>query len=485
MKLSVIIPVYNERLTLRKIVERVRAVDIPKEIILVDDFSQDGTRDLLCEIEPLVDKVILHEVNRGKGAAIRTGIQHVSGDYVIIQDADLEYDPEEYHVLLEPILKGKADVVYGSRFLTGKAHRVLYFWHAVGNRFLTLLSNMFTNLTLTDMETCYKMVRADLMKKIHVEQDRFGFEPEITAKLARMNVRIYEVGISYDGRSYAEGKKIGWRDGFNAIWCILKYSRGRFRDYGKLTLKNLESFDAYADWMYRKFLPHMGRRVMEIGTGIGNNVQNLTSDPAREVILTDYREDYVDEIREKFGSRQKVLICLYDATQPPPPEVRENPPDTVICLNVLEHIENDRLALSNIHNLLSPGGKLLLLVPAFQQLFTKIDENLGHYRRYTIAELRERLSAAGFQVRDSYYFNPIGAVGWFFAGKVFGAKHIHPSHIGIQKLLMPITYVLDKLGLPFGLSAVCVGEKPARADSSSKNRTAEPRAKTPSGPVCN
>lgn len=225
MKLSVIIPVYNEVLTLRTQLERVRAVDIEKEIILVDDYSTDGTRNLYAELEPLVSKIVLHERNKGKGAAIRTGIQHVTGDYVIIQDADMEYDPQEYHILLQPILDGKADAVYGSRFLGGRAHRVLFFWHMVGNKFLTLLSNMFTNLNLTDMETCYKMVKTDILKQISIEQNRFGFEPELTAKLSAIrNIRIYEVGISYDGRSYEEGKKIGWRDGFKALWCIVKYS---------------------------------------------------------------------------------------------------------------------------------------------------------------------------------------------------------------------------------------------------------------------
>lgn len=226
MKLSVIIPVYNEVHTLREIVERVREVDVPKEIILVDDCSKDGTRDLYPSLEALVDKIVLHEVNQGKGAAIRTGIQYATGDFVVIQDADLEYDPEEYRYLLEPLLQGKADAVYGSRFMGGRPHRVLYFWHSLGNKFLTLLSNMFTNINLTDMETCYKMVRTDIMKQIQIEQNRFGFEPEITAKLARMNIRIYEVGISYSGRSYAEGKKVGWKDGFKALWCIVKYGMG-------------------------------------------------------------------------------------------------------------------------------------------------------------------------------------------------------------------------------------------------------------------
>ncbi len=226
MKLSVVIPCYNEAKTIRTIVERVRAAPVAdKEIIIVDDCSRDGTRDLLrTQIAPLVDKIIYHEVNQGKGAALRTGFAAATGDVVIVQDADLEYDPQEYTSLLAPILSGRADVVFGSRFQGGQPHRVVYFWHMIGNKFLTLCSNMATNLNLTDMETCYKMFRREVLQKIKIEENRFGFEPEITAKVAKLDVAIYEVGISYYGRTYAEGKKIGWRDGFRALWAIFKYN---------------------------------------------------------------------------------------------------------------------------------------------------------------------------------------------------------------------------------------------------------------------
>lgn len=462
MKLSVVIPVYNEVHTLREIIERVRQVNIPKEIVLVDDYSTDGTRDLYPELTSLVDKIVLHEKNMGKGAAIRTGVQHVTGDYVIIQDADLEYDPEEYHLLLEPLLQGKADVVYGSRFLGGRAHRVLYFWHMIGNKFLTLLSNMFTNLTLTDMETCYKMVRTDLMKRITIEQNRFGFEPEITAKLAKMrDIHIYEVGISYDGRSYSEGKKIGWRDGFNAIWCILKYSGGRHRDVGKETLKTLEGFDEYADWMYDKVRPYLGKRVLEIGSGIGNYAGNLTSESGREVVLTDCRADYVAILKDKFGSRPGVTVCQFDATSVPPAEVVANPPDTIVCLNVLEHIREDEAALKNMYDALAPGGALVLLVPAHQALYSKIDENLEHYRRYSQKELQIKVRRAGFSVRRSFFFNPVGCVGWWVSGKVLRASRIKATHVKGQSFLMPLARLADRIGLPFGLSVVAIGLKPA------------------------
>ena len=224
MNLSVVIPVYNEKDTIREIHDRVRAVPVEKEIILVDDCSTDGTREIIRQLADDTTKVIFHDHNMGKGAALRTGFKNAAGDIVIIQDADLEYDPNQYPRLIQPILDGKADVVYGSRFATGDYRRVLFFWHMVGNKFLTLLSNMFANLNLTDMETCYKVFRREVLEKITIEENRFGFEPEITAKLAKLNVRIYEVGISYSGRTYKEGKKIGWKDGLSAIRCILKYN---------------------------------------------------------------------------------------------------------------------------------------------------------------------------------------------------------------------------------------------------------------------
>ena len=226
--LSIVIPVFNEVNTIKEIIERVQEVPLPqiasREIVIVDDSSTDGTRDTLVAYKDQNGfKIVFHDWNRGKGAALRSGIAETTGSIVIIQDADLEYDPQEYPKLMAPILTGKADVVYGSRFAGGESKRVLYYWHSVGNKFLTTLSNMFTNINLTDMETCYKVFRGEVIRSIRIEEDRFGFEPEITSKVARMGCRIYEVGISYSGRTYAEGKKINWKDGVRAIWCILKY----------------------------------------------------------------------------------------------------------------------------------------------------------------------------------------------------------------------------------------------------------------------
>jgi glycosyltransferase involved in cell wall biosynthesis len=229
MKVSIVIPCYNERDTIEKIVEAVRAAPLQsREIIVVDDCSQDGTQALLQEkVSQMVERVIYHPVNQGKGAALRSGFAAATGDFIVVQDADLEYSPNDYPLLLEPLMSGKADAVIGSRFMGGQPHRVLFFWHMVGNKFLTLLSNMLTNINLTDVETGYKAFKAPIIKSIQIEEDRFGVEPEIVAKLVRTGCRIYEVGISYSGRTYAEGKKINWKDGFRAIYAIFKYNLER------------------------------------------------------------------------------------------------------------------------------------------------------------------------------------------------------------------------------------------------------------------
>lgn len=225
MKLSIIIPCYNESSTIQSLITAVKSSPVKdREIIIVDDGSSDGTRDILRRLDDPEVRIIFHKSNQGKGAALRTGFQEAVGDICIVQDADLEYDPQEFPLVIQPILDGKADVVFGSRFQSGRPHRVVYFWHRIGNGVLTLLSNFFTDLNLSDMETCYKAFRREIIQSINIRENRFGFEPEVTAKIAKMNIRIYEVGISYYGRTYDEGKKIGWRDGVRAIYCILKYN---------------------------------------------------------------------------------------------------------------------------------------------------------------------------------------------------------------------------------------------------------------------
>lgn len=417
MKLSVIIPVYNERLTLEEIIRQVRAVDVPKEIIVVDDCSTDGTRDLYPALEPLVDKIVLQPVNRGKGAAIREGLRHVTGDFVIVQDADLEYDPQEYHLLLEPLLADKADVVYGSRFLGGRPHRVLYFWHMIGNRLLTLLSNMTTNLNLSDMETCFKMFRTDVIRDIKIEQNRFGFEPEITAKVARKHVRFYEVGISYAGRTYAEGKKINWKDGFSAIRCILRYGLLR-QDGGESPLmRSMWEFPEYARWLHEEIHHLLGERVLEVGaagSGIGRYMAGK-----QELVLADRDEAALREMEQHLAPRTDAQAVLYDPSADDVPEpLRGRQFDTVLVSGTLERAADDEAVLKRLAGFAESDGRIILVVPAQMELHSKLDRRLGRLRRYEQADLLARLAAAGLKIERFTRFNPLGAIGWFLAGKV-------------------------------------------------------------------
>jgi glycosyltransferase involved in cell wall biosynthesis len=465
IKLSVLIPVYNERRTIREIVKRVLAQRIERvdaiEIVIVDDHSTDGSREIiqsLADAHPDIIKAILLEKNRGKGNAIRTAIDAASGDLAIVQDADLEYDPADYPTVLQPIIEGEADVVYGSRFTAREERRVLYYRHTIANRFLTNVSNWFTDLNLTDMETCYKAFRLQVAKTIPIRSRGFGIEPELTAKFAKRKLRIFEVPISYHGRTYQEGKKITWRDGLTALWTIFKFwvIDDMFQgDYGHKDLIDMEAAPKYTEWTLRRTKPYVGSLTLEIGSGIGNNVRILMQ--YTDVIATEVEPIYLEVLRNAYLNTPGVEVCEWDATLPPPPDLPL--PDSILCSNVLEHIEDDRAFVANADKALGPGGRMIFIVPRGEKLYSSLDSAIGHYRRYDRARLQGIFEDLGYEIEEAFTLNKIGVIGWWYRGKVARQKAIGRFGLKMFNIMVPIFRLLDPI-LPWkGLSLVMVARK--------------------------
>jgi 2-polyprenyl-3-methyl-5-hydroxy-6-metoxy-1,4-benzoquinol methylase len=473
--LSVVMPCYNESATVLEVLGRVLESPYVAEVVVVDDGSTDGTLELARSVDDPRVRVFKQPVNLGKGAALRRGFQEVTAPFVVVQDADLEYDPAEYGELLAPLIDGSADVVYGSRFLGVGAHRVLYYWHSVGNRFLTTASNMLTNLNLTDMETCYKAFRREVIQAVDIQEDRFGFEPEITAKVARAGCRIFEVGISYSGRTYSEGKKIGWRDGVRAFYSIVRYSSVSEKVGGRPIVREdapaefdesdaelasvldaLQPADNYADWIYDLCEPHLGTEVLEIGAGHGELTERLVR--GRFVTATDLSKRCVEELQARYAGmanvdvRQADIAALDD----------DRRYDSVVLINVLEHIPDDLAALQDLRALLKPGGRLIVFSPAFEGLYSDFDHKIGHYRRYRRSQLVTVADRAGFEYVDARYVNSIGAFAWWLFARRLRQTPTQGWSVKLyDRTAVPVLRKFESRRAPrFGQSVFLVGANP-------------------------
>ena len=483
MKLSILMPVYNERTMVERCVSQVLTAPLPenmeRELVIVDDCSTDGTFPILERLAAAFPQIRLsrHERNRGKGAAVRTAIENATGDFSLVQDADLEYDPAEYPQLLRPLLDGHADAVFGSRYMAGEQRRVLPYWHSVINKNLTRISNMFCNLSLTDMETCYKVFRTDLLKSIPIRSNRFGFEPEIVMKSAKRMLRIYEVPIIYHGRTYEEGKKIGWKDGLKALGVILKYwliDDLYAMPYGRGVLNNLTGTPQYLSWLAQTLRPHLGDAVLEIGAEIGNMTGRLMG---RRLLYVAAEKDplYLHALRNRFLRTPNVTVQAIDPEIPEDLAGLENCFDTVLCLNVLEYFEDPGPVLDSLRASLKPGGTLLILVPQGPRLYGSLDRSLGHKRRFRSRGAREVLESRGFAVERVFNFNKAGTPPWWLYSRMTASQRIGKPLLKLFDKTVWIWRRLDLL-MPWpGLSLILVARKPSAVTHSAEtwalNRT--------------
>ena len=487
MKLSILMPVYNERTVVERCISLVLAAPLPetmdRELVIVDDCSTDGTWGILQRLARTFPQIQLyrHERNSGKGAAVRTAIDKATGDFSLIQDADLEYDPAEYPRLLRPLLDGHADAVFGSRYMAGEQARLLPFWHTMINKGLTLVSNMFCNLNLTDMETCYKVFRTDLLKSIPIRSDRFGFEPEVVMKSAKRRFRIYEVPISYHGRTYEEGKKIGWKDGLKALGVILKFwviDDLYAAPYGRGVLNNLTGTPQYLSWLARKLRPHIGDTVLEIGAGIGNISSRLMS---RRLLYVAGEKDplHLHALRNRFLRTPNVVVQRIDPESATDLATMEGCFDTVLCLNVLEYLNDPQPVLESLRRTLQPNGVLVALAPQGPGLFGTIDRSLGHLRRYCVADARRTLEAAGFVIEKCYQFNKAGTPPWWAYGKVMGSTRINkPVLKAFDKTVWLWSRIEALLPWP-GLSLIMVARNAVGAEESPQSADATRQSVSP------
>ena len=457
--LSVIVPAYNEQYLVEASLNGLAVLDeSPRlqqiKVIVVNDCSTDATAEAIRRFQNHLESGqdfkkfawiwLEHAKNMGKGAAIRTALEYVDTQLVVIHDADLEYHPRDLLQMVELFLYEDADAVFGSRFMSGGYKRAIFFRHELGNKLLTFLCDMVCDLNLTDMETCYKMVRADLLKSIPLQSSTFDVEPELAIKLAKRGSRIFEVPISYSGRTYAEGKKINWKDGVRALWAIFRYSLSdkiyAADGHGGEILLRLNRAPRFTGWMADTIRPYLGNRVLEIGAGIGNMTLHLL--PRSVYWATDINPAYLDSLERLKINRPYLRVARVDGTDGnsfPAGEAF----DTVICLNVVEHLSQDHEALRNIWNVLEEGGRAIVLVPSGPKLFGSLDEVLGHCRRYTEDQLIQAGQTAGFQVEKVLKFNRPGVVAWWLNGQVLRRKTFGLGQIRLLNFLTPLFRVID------------------------------------------
>jgi SAM-dependent methyltransferase len=469
--LSVLVPAYNEEHLVRESLSRLRILDDCAElerveVIVVDDGSHDGTAEVLRlfreEVEAAPGRLswtfLQHPQNRGKGAAVRTALEHATGEISVVHDADLEYHPRDLPRLIRVFLDEEADAVFGSRFAGSEVRRVLLFRHQVGNKLLTFLCNLVTNLNLTDMETCYKAVRTSLLRSIPLVSSDFRFEPELTIKLAKRQARLFEVPISYSGRTYQEGKKINWRDGLVALWAIVRFALSDeiyVRDeHGSQILARLARAPRFNAWMADEVRPFCGQRVLEIGSGVGNLTEALV--PRHRYVASDVNPLYLQTLNALAKDRPYLSARFCDVTDGQTMPHDQAPFDTVICLNVLEHLPRDGEALQNIRSVLDASGRALILVPQGPWNFGTLDEVLGHCRRYTRQELSRLAGEGGFEVAQVQEFNRFGTLAWWWNGKVLRRRSFGLLQVKLLNLLIPLLRRCDSwLPLP-GLSLIAV-----------------------------
>lgn len=477
--LAVIVPVFNEQYLVAASLERLRVLEESPlleriRIIVVDDGSWDQTPQVLARWQhelaahpwpSCFEWIFLHhEKNLGKGASLQTALAHVDTELVVVHDADLEYFPRDLLRMVQVLIEQNADAVFGSRFLSGEFKRVLFFRHALANHFLTFLCNLVCDWNLTDMETCYKLVRSSLLRSIPLVSRDFRIEPEITIKLAKRRARIFEVPISYAGRSYQEGKKINWRDGIRALLAIARFaiSDRIYTDEPALgeTLERLARAPRFSRWMADTIRPFIGQRVLEIGAGTGNLTVHLA--PRSLYWASDINPLYLAVLERLRETRPYLQVSATDGTK------RESFPqqtrfDTVICLNVLEHLDQDLEALKNIHAALEPGGRAVVLTPHGRRLYGTLDVVLGHRRRYSAQDLRRLGEQAGFVLEALLPFNRLGSLAWWINGRLLRRKRFGLAQIKLLNLLVPLLRWIDRwLPLP-PLSLIAIFRKPSAA----------------------